>query len=53
MALNIPYAHDFIKLCRQQAQAIQNHNKNVRNVGKGKAQHRKRKRLYLGGEQTY
>jgi hypothetical protein len=34
------------KLCRQQAEAIQNYeNANVRNIGQGEAQHRK----YKGG----
>jgi hypothetical protein len=49
----IPYVYDFItKLCRQQAEVIQNHaNPNVRNIGQGEAQHRKYKRL--GGGQAY
>jgi hypothetical protein len=43
MAFKIPYVYDFItKLCRQQAEVIQNHdNENVRNIGQGEAQHRK------------
>jgi hypothetical protein len=53
-AFNIQYIHDYIiKLCRQQAEAIQNHeNVNVRNI-KGEAQHRKYKRLKLGDGQAY
>jgi hypothetical protein len=51
MAFKLPYIYDYItKLCRQQAEAIQNHeNANVRNIGQGEAQHRKYKRLKLGG----
>jgi hypothetical protein len=43
VAFDIPYVYDFItKLCRQQAEIIQNHvNPNVRNIGQGEAQHRK------------
>jgi hypothetical protein len=49
VAFEIPYVYDFIpKLCRQQAEVIQNHvNPNVRNIGQGEAQHRKYKRLNL------
>jgi hypothetical protein len=40
--------------CRQQAEVIKNHaNPNVRNIGQGEAQHRKYKRLKLGGCQAY
>jgi hypothetical protein len=41
--------YDYItKLCRQQAEIIQNHdNENVRNTGQGGARHR------LGGGQAY
>jgi hypothetical protein len=54
-AFIIPYIYDFItKLCRQQAEVIQNHeNANVRNIGQGEAHHRKHKRLKLGGGQAY
>jgi hypothetical protein len=54
-AFKIPYVYDFIiKLCWQQAEAIQNHvNPNVRNIGQYEAQHRKYKRLKLGGGQAY
>jgi hypothetical protein len=55
VAFEIPYVYDFItKLCRQQAEVIQNHiNPNVRNIGQGEAQNRKYKRLKLGGCQAY
>jgi hypothetical protein len=54
-AVKIPYVYDFItKLCRQQSEVIQNHaNPNVRNIGQGEAQHKKYKRLKLGGGQAY
>jgi hypothetical protein len=55
MAFQIPYVYDFItKLCRQQAEVIQNHeNENVRYIGQGEARHRKYKRLKLGGGHVY
>jgi hypothetical protein len=55
VAFKIPHVYDFItKLCRQQAEVIQNHvNPNIRNIGQGEAQHRKYKRLKLGGGQAY
>jgi hypothetical protein len=55
VAFDIPYVYDFItKLCRQQPEVIKNHvNPNVRNIGQGEAQHRKYKRLKLGGGQAY
>jgi hypothetical protein len=47
------YAHDYItKLCRKQAEAIQNH-ENVPLIWQGEAQHRKHKRLKLGGGHLY
>jgi hypothetical protein len=51
----IPYVYDFItKLCRNQAEVIQNHdNENFRSIGNGETQHRKHKRLKLGGGQEY
>jgi hypothetical protein len=54
-AFSIPYIYDYItKLCRQQAEVIQNHeNANVRNIGQGEAQHRKCKRVKLGGSEAY
>jgi hypothetical protein len=49
------YVYDFItKLCRQQAERVQNHeNEHVRNTGQGETIHRKYKRLKLGGGQAY
>jgi hypothetical protein len=45
---------DITKLCRQQAEVIQNHdNENVRNIGQGETRHRKYKRLKLGGGHVY
>jgi hypothetical protein len=42
------------KLCRQQAEVIQNHkNKHVHSIGQGEARHRKYERLKLSGGQTY
>jgi len=37
MVFKIPYVYDFVtKLCRRQAEIIQNHdNENVRNIGQG------------------
>jgi hypothetical protein len=54
-AFHIPYVYDYItKLCRQQAEVIQNHgNENVRYIGQGEARHRKYKRLKLGGGHVY
>jgi hypothetical protein len=42
MAFKLPYIYDHItKLCRQQAEFIQNHeNANVRNIGQGEPRHR-------------
>jgi hypothetical protein len=50
-----PYVYDYItKLCRQQAEVIQNHeNANVGSIGQGEPRHRKYKRLKLGGGQAY
>jgi hypothetical protein len=55
MAFKISYVYDYItKLCRQQAEVIQNHgNEIVHNIGQGEARHRKYKRLKLGGGHTY
>jgi hypothetical protein len=54
-AFNLPYIYDYIiKLCRQQAEVIQNHeNEHVRSIGQGKARHRKYNRLKLGSGQAY
>jgi hypothetical protein len=55
VAFEIPFEYDYItKLCRQQAEVIQNHdNANVRNIGQDEADHRKYKRLKFGGGQAY
>jgi hypothetical protein len=55
MDFQIPFVYDYItKLCRQQAEVTQNYvNENVRNIGQGEANHRKYKRLKLGGGQAY
>jgi hypothetical protein len=52
---NISYIYDYItKLCRQEAEVIQNHEKeHVRNIRQGEARHRKYKRLKLCGDQAY
>jgi hypothetical protein len=54
-AFNLPYVYDYItKLCRRQAEAIQNHeNEHVRGIGHVEDRHRKYKRLKLGGGGTY
>jgi hypothetical protein len=40
-AFNLPYVYDYItKLCRKQAEAIENHeNEHVRGIGQGEARH--------------
>jgi hypothetical protein len=55
MASKLPYIYDYItKLCRQQAEVIQNHaNGNFRNIGQGEPRERKYMRLTLGGGQAY
>jgi hypothetical protein len=55
MDFDLPYVYDYItKLCRQQAEVIQNHeNEHVRGTGQGEARHGKYKRLELGGGQAY
>jgi hypothetical protein len=55
LAIHIPHVYDYMtKLCRQQAKVIQNHeNENVHNIGQGTPQHRKYKRLKLGGGHIY
>jgi hypothetical protein len=55
MAFKLPPVCDYItKLCRQEAEVIQNHeNKHVRSIGRGEARRRKYKRLKLGGGQAY
>jgi hypothetical protein len=42
------------KLCRQQAEVIQNHeNEHVHSIGQGEARHRKYKGLKLDGSEAY
>jgi hypothetical protein len=55
MYFNFPYVYDCVtELCRPQAEVKQNHeNEHVRNIGHGKARHRKYKRLKLGSDQAY
>jgi hypothetical protein len=57
MAFKLPYIciYDYItKLCRQQAEVIQNHeNANIRNIGQEEPRQRKYKRLKFGGGQAY
>jgi hypothetical protein len=55
MTFQVPGIYDDVtKLCRQQAEVIQNYeNANVRDIGKGEAQHSKYKRLKLGDSQAY
>jgi hypothetical protein len=54
-AFNLPYIYNYIiKLCRQQADIIQNYEiEHVRGIGQGEARHRKYKKLKLGGGQVY
>jgi hypothetical protein len=55
MNLNLPYVYDYIiKLCRKQAEVIQNYgNEHVRGIGQGEARHRRYKRLKLGGGKAW
>jgi len=55
VTFKVPYVHEFItKLCRQQAEFIQNHeNANVCNTGQGEIMHRRYTRLKRGGGQAY
>jgi hypothetical protein len=55
VASQILYVYDYItKSYRQQAEVIQNNeNENACYTGQGEAQHRKYKRLKLGGSQVY
>jgi hypothetical protein len=57
MAFGLPHIYDYVtKLCRQQAEFIQNHeNESVRGIGQGEAQHRKYtcNKLKLSGGQAY
>jgi hypothetical protein len=55
MAFKLLYIYDYItKLCRQQAEVIQNHeNADVRKIEQGEPRHRKYKRLKFSGSQAY
>jgi hypothetical protein len=55
IAFELPYLYDYVsKYCRQQAEVIQTcENANIRNIGQGEPQHKKYKRLKLGGGQAY
>jgi hypothetical protein len=55
MTFNLPYVYDYvIKLCRQLAEVIRNHeNANIYNIAERKAHHRKYTRLKFGGGQEY
>jgi hypothetical protein len=55
VTIQIPYVYDYIaKSCKQQVEVIQNHeNENAHYVEQDEAQHRKYKRLKLGGGQVY
>jgi hypothetical protein len=52
---NLPYVYAYItKLCKQQAEVIQNHEyENVGGVRQGEARRRKYKKLKLSGGQAY
>jgi hypothetical protein len=51
----IPYVYDYvIKLWRQQAEAVQNHeNEHICGIEQGDVRHRKYKMLKLDGGQSY
>jgi hypothetical protein len=55
MAFQVPHIYDYVtKLCRQQAEIMQNHeNANVDDIGEGEAGRRKYKGLKLHGGQAY
>jgi hypothetical protein len=53
-AFQTPYVYDYVTLCSQQAEIIQNHeNAIVRNAVAGEARYRIYTRLILGGGQAY
>jgi hypothetical protein len=54
-AFNLPHVYDYItKLCRQQAEVIQNHeNEHIRSMGHSEDRHRKYKGLKLGNGHAY
>jgi hypothetical protein len=55
MAFKLLYVYDYItKLCRKQAEVIQNHeNANICNIEEDEPRHMKYNRLKLGGGQAY
>jgi hypothetical protein len=54
LAIESFFNKQITKLCRQQAEVIQNHeSEHVRGIGQGEARHRKYKRLKFGGCQAY
>jgi hypothetical protein len=55
VAFKFPYVYHYItKLCREQAEAIQNHeNANVHNIRQDEGRHRKYKRLIPDGGQAH
>jgi hypothetical protein len=55
LAFKIPHVYDYMtKIRRELAEVVQDDdNVNVRNIDRSEAQHRKHKRLRLGGGQTY
>jgi hypothetical protein len=54
-AFNLLYVYNYItKLCRQQAEIIQNHeNEHFCSIGQGEVRYTKYKRLKFGGGQDY
>jgi hypothetical protein len=55
MTFKFPYIYDYIaKLCRQQSEVVQNHDKeNVRNIRQGEAGHKMYKGFKHGGGKAY
>jgi hypothetical protein len=55
MTFQVTYTYIYVtKLCRQQAEVTKNNeNENVRDIRTDTAQHKKYKRLKLGGGQAY
>jgi hypothetical protein len=55
MTFNLPYIYDYvIKLCRQQAEVVRNHeNEHVCSIGKPKPDTKKYNRLKLGNVEAY
>jgi len=54
VAFKIRYTCPYYKIIQAESTSVRNYdNENVRNIGQGEAQHRKYKRLKLGGGQPY